>query len=316
MLFFKGSEDMGLEASLKMLDLSPDATIDDANQAYAYLHRMIDLFHRDGDNQEQGNRQEDVELLSCAYEKALAYISARSPQSAPSAAKAAPVAGTPSPETTGLHFTINFSGDAEKDTLPDALSAMPEPNRQTVEDAISITARRLQRIEAALPEAQGAVTSARTAAEAAGHLHEQTKHAKMEAIVAAKSAKSRTLLLEIEAKRAMDNAIAIAKTARDRVLEARQAAGDAKKDAERAWQKACHIAKSVETAAAELICAEDHLDKEKSRMKALTHKLLQARTQMKLFQGAQAECGLTVDDSQATLLQAQPSSYAVGGQEA
>ena len=47
MLYFKGKEDMGLDASLKLLDLSPDATIDDANQAYTYLHQMVDLFHRE-----------------------------------------------------------------------------------------------------------------------------------------------------------------------------------------------------------------------------------------------------------------------------
>jgi hypothetical protein len=313
MLFFKGSQDMGVEASLKLLDLSPDATIDDANQAYANLHRMIDVFHRDGDSQERGTRQEDMELLTCAYEKALAYISDRSFRSAPSAAKTASVADTPSPETTGLHFTINFSGDAEKDALPDAVSAIPEPNRQIVEDALSITAHRMQQAEAALPDARHAVASAQAAAEAAEHLHEQTKQARMEAIVAAKSAKSRAILLEIEAKRAMDDAIAVAKKARNRVLVARQAASDAKKDADRAWQQARHIVKSMETAAAELICAEDRLDKEQLRMKGLTHNLLQARTQMKLFQGAQAESELTADDSQAILPQTQPFYHAVDG---
>jgi hypothetical protein len=69
----------------------------------------------------------------------------------------------------------------------------------------------------------------------------------------------------------------------------------------------------METAAAELICAEDRLDKEQSRMKALTHNLLQARTQVKLFQGARTEPGLTADDSQAILPQTQPFSHAVDG---
>jgi hypothetical protein len=80
MLFFKGKEDMGLEASLKLLDLPPDATIEDANQAYTYLHQMIDLFHQDSGADNQGDRQEDIELLTCAYEKAVGFLSDRDPR--------------------------------------------------------------------------------------------------------------------------------------------------------------------------------------------------------------------------------------------
>ena len=63
MLFFKGKDDMGLEASLKLLDLPPDATVDDANQAYDNLHGMIDRFHLEAGAGERGDRQEDLELL-------------------------------------------------------------------------------------------------------------------------------------------------------------------------------------------------------------------------------------------------------------
>ena len=156
MLFLKGKEDMGLEASLKLLDLSPDATIDDANQAYAYLHQMVDLFHQDGGDKERGNRQEDMDLLTCAYEKAVAYISGRDPSVAASAADTSRSSVVTAPEATDLHFTINFSGDADKDSSNHADTRLPEPNNQTVEEAISITARSLKHAESELPGVQDA----------------------------------------------------------------------------------------------------------------------------------------------------------------
>lgn len=116
MLYFNGKEDMGLEASLKLLDLPPDATIDDANQAYAYLHSMVDVFHQDDGAGNRGDRREDMELLTCAYEKAVAYLSDRHPPSA--AIAPSPRAGGGGPESTDLHFTINFNADTTGDTPP------------------------------------------------------------------------------------------------------------------------------------------------------------------------------------------------------
>ncbi len=286
MLFFKGKEDMGLEASLKLMDLPPDATIDDANQAYTYLHRMIDLFHQDTGT---GDRQEDLDLLTCAYEKAVAYLSDR--DSRPAAAAAiplrSPAVGALKP--TDLHFTINFSDDAEKGALPAAGPQLTEPNDQAVEDAISITSRRLHQTESALPVAQQAVDSATAAVEAANRRLEREKQVRLNAVVAAKSAKTRALLLEIEAKRAMTDAIAVAEKARDRVVAIRQAARDAGVEADKAREQACRVGRSEETAAAGVVCAEDQLDKAKARLKALTHTLLQTRSRMKMFQGARVE---------------------------
>ena len=291
---------MGLEASLKLLDLSPDATIDDANQAYAYLHQMVDLFHQDGGDQERGNRQEDMDLLTCAYEKAVAYISDRDPGTKAIAADICRQPVVDAPETTDLHFTINFSGEVDKVSSNHADPRLPEPNNQTVEDAISITAHRLKQTESEMPGVQDAVESAMAAADDAIRRHERTKHARLDAIVDAKSAKSRALLLEIEAKRAMDDAIAIAEKARDRVVAARQAASDARDEADMARNKALQIKKSEETAAAEVVCAEDRLEKEKARLKALTHTLLNARNRMKLFQGSRTETSGSADHPTAT----------------
>lgn len=283
MLFFKGKEDMGLEASLKLLDLSPDATIDDANQAYAYLHQMIDLFHQDADAGDRGGRNEDMDLLTCAYEKAVAYLSDRDPQSAPSVPPRSSFSD--GHRSTDLHFTINVSADADQDGSLDDIGALPAPNARTVEDAISITSRRLHQAESALPAARQAVDSAMAAAEAAKRRHERARQARLTAVVAAKSAKNRALLLEIEAKRTMQEAIAVAEKARDRVVAARQAVRDATASCEKAREQASRVKKSEETAAAEAVCAEDCLEKEKARLKALTHTLVETRSRMRMFRG-------------------------------
>jgi hypothetical protein len=110
----------------------------------------------------------------------------------------------------------------------------------------------------------------------------------LEAIVAAKSAKSRALLLEIEAKRTMADAIAAAEKARDRVVAARQAARDAMADAGKAREQVTVFRKSEETAAAEAVCAEDRLEKEKTRLKALTHTLVETRSWMAMFRDTTA----------------------------
>lgn len=285
MLFFKGKEDMGLEASLKLLDLPPDATIEDANQAYTYLHQMIDLFHQDSGADNQGDRQEDIELLTCAYEKAVGFLSDRDPRRTPSPATVpSGSSDNEGPESTDLHFTINFNRDAVENSVPGAAAPLPEPNTRTVEKAVSITTRRLRQAELALPGAQQAVESATAAVDSAKRQHESAKQASMDAVVAAKCAKSRALLLEIEAKRAMATAIAVAEKARDRVVAARRAAQDARAEAGKAREQVSRIRQSEETAAAEAVCAEDRLEKEKDRLKALTHTLIEGRERMRMFQ--------------------------------
>lgn len=301
MQFFKGKEDMGVEASLKLLDLQPDATIDDANQAYTDLHRMIDRFHQDNIGEKRGSRQEDMDLLTCAYEKAIAYISDRNPQ-------VASIAGVPqsadvdaNPVSKDLHFTINFpsNGMGYGHHSSRTGSPIPEPDRRTVAEAMSITARRLRETEAALPDAQQAVESALAVVTESDRRHEQARQARLNALVTAKSAKSRALLMEVEAKRAMQEAISVAEKARERAAAARRAADEARVEAEAARQRADRMAKSEETAAAEVICAEDRLDKEKSRLKALTHILVTERDRMNLFQNVQVETPRHSEPSQA-----------------
>ena len=286
MPFFKGKEDMGLEASLKMLDLAPDATIEDANQAYADLHQMIDRFHKDAENSNRGSREEDMELLTCAYEKAIAYLSDPSASVAAASddfsANSSRVDGTP----TDLHFTINFpEGGNTTPKVPGGIR-LPEPDDSTVDDAISITERRMRQANEALPGVQEAVDAAASELDAAGRRHAHAKQARINAVVAAKSARSRALLLEIEAKRTMDEAIAAAEKARDQVAAARKAARQAKEEAQTARQEAARIRQSEETAAAEVICAQDRLEQKKAQLKTLTHGLLQTRNQMKMLQDA------------------------------
>ncbi len=294
MLFLKGKKEMGLDESLKLLDLSPEATIDEANQAYAYLHQMIDLFHREAAEGDRGNRQEDMDLLTCAYEKAVAYLSDRDPQcpvTTPGVSE--PFAGVAN-GAADLHFTINFP-DNGTSPPPDGDTRLTKPDNRAVADALSITARRLQTTETALPEAQVAVESATAVAAAASRRLERAKQARLDAIVSAKSAKSRALLLEIEAKRAMQDAIAVAEKARDRAAAAKTAAHDARVAADKARQRVSRVEKSEKTAAAEVICAEDRLEKEQDRLKHLTLTLLQARQQMKLFEGAHSDSPWVAD---------------------
>ena len=292
---------MGLEASLKLLDLSWDATIDDANQAYAYLHRMIDLFHQESDAGDRGDRQDDMNLLTCAYEKAVAYLSDRDPQNAQSGAIASSgaTAGDGS-QSTDLHFTINVSADGDKDVPLDDVPPLPEAKPRTVEDAISITSRRLNQTEAALPGAQQAVKLAMKAVAQANRRQASAKQARMIAIVGAKAKKTRALLLENEAKRAMDDAIAVAERARNRVVAARQAAKDATAEVEKAHEQTRRVRKAEETAAAEVVCTEDRLEKERARLRALTHTLVEARGRMRMFRNATA--AIETQDAEAPIL--------------
>jgi hypothetical protein len=285
MAFFTGKEDMGQEASLKLLDLAPDATVDDANLAYGCLHRMVDRFHKEADEEDRGSRDEDMELLTCAYEKAIAFISDPHPASGLQESAFSPESKAAAAERADLHFTVNFTADSNKRGATEDES-LPEPNQRTIQDAIAITTRRVRQTEAALPEAREAVDAALSAARDAERRHERARQARIDADIAAKSAKSRVLLLETEAKRAMEEAIAVAQKARDRVLAARQAARQANQQAETAIKEAGRVRKSEETAAAQVVCAEDLLEKEKHRLQTLTHALLQTRERMKLFEAA------------------------------
>jgi hypothetical protein len=278
MPYLKGKEDMGLEDSLKLLDLPSDATIDDANQAYANLHRMINRFHQEAEAGDRGERQEDMDILTSAYEKAVAYLSDRGAQNG----KTLSIAQARS----DLHFTSNVSAEADKDPSSADIPSAPVANARTVEDAIAITSQRMRQTESLLADAQQAVRSATAAVDAAKRRYGRAKQASLTAVVAASSGKNRALLLEIEAKRVMQDAIAVAEKARNRIVAARQAARDAATKADEARDQASCVKKSEETAAAEMVCAEDRLEKETYRLKALTHTLVEARSQMRLFQNA------------------------------
>jgi hypothetical protein len=287
---------MGLEASLKLLDLSPDATIDDANQAYTHLHHMVDRYHRENGAGRQGSRQEDMSLLSRAYEKAVAYLSTAGPGQEASADHAQPGAtASESPAATNLHFTINFTGDTDEDAVADTAALLTAHDRQTIQEAMAIIARRLQETEGALPAAQQAVEKATTDLETVNRRCEIARQTRLKAVVAAKSAKARALLLEIEAKRAMEDAAVVAKKAQARVAAANEAAKEARVDADNARAQAGRIKKSEETIAAEAVCAEDRLEKAKVRLKTLTHSLVEARHQMKMFTKTEGDEIKTVD---------------------
>lgn len=284
MPFFKGKEEMGLEASLKLLDLPADATIDDANQAYATLHRMIDRFHREKETDAPGDRQEDIELLTCAYEKAVSHLSDQDPRHAASASggSAHPAADDAKP-SGDLHFTINFSPtEADPEDRLDQ-DEQPVPSNPTVEAAVSITRRRLEEAESRLEAAHQAAASATDAVETANRQFARSRQARITAVVDAKSAEARAQLLEIEADRAMQEAVEIVEKARKRVLAARQTASEARQRAERVRQAVRRIHQSEETAAAEVICAEDRLEQAKGNLRELTHTVVEARRRLRMF---------------------------------
>ena len=299
MFFSREKEDMGLDGSLNLLDLSPSATIDDANQAYSYLHRMIDLFHKDN-NASHGDRQEDLELLACAYEKAVSYLSdhdSRLLRDETSQASGT-IAGA-APPTGGLYFKINFNNAENDHSSENDSISLPEPDNETVKNAVAIISRRLQEAESALEEAREAVEAATAAVNAANRRLDKTKQARMNAMIAAKSSKSRAMLMEIEAKRATEEAIAVAEKIRNRVKAAKQAAKEAKNEADKAQDQIRQIMSAEETAAAEAVCAEDRLEKVKQRLKTLTHAVVEARSQLRMFKdfGTQSQRLIEPTDS-------------------
>ena len=137
-------------------------------------------------------------MLVCAYEKAVAYLSDRDPQNTPALSIASSrSSAVDGPSSTDLHFTINVSAEADNGPSAGDAPSLPEPNARTVEDAISITSRRMQQTESALPAAQQAVESATAAVMAANRRHEQARQASLTAAVFATSAKKRMMLLSI-----------------------------------------------------------------------------------------------------------------------
>ena len=292
MFFFKAEQDMGLDASLSLLNLSLNATIDDANQAYGHLHRMIDVFHRDNDT-DQTERQEDLELLACAYEKAVSFLSdpGTEPAAEPGAEVAVHMADCASP-AANLHFTINFSSPAAADSQPDDDGAAAcDTESDTVENAIAIIARRLQEAESGLDEARQSLQAATEALKTANQRLEQTKQVRMKAIIDAKAATSRAHLMEIEAERATQEANAVAQKARDRAKAARQAAKAARIEADGAKARIREVIRDEETAVAESVCAEDHLEEATQRLNTLIHAVVEARSRLRIFESYGAAPG-------------------------
>ena len=280
MLPLEGNEEMGLESSLRLLDLPMEATIDDVNAAYERLHRMIDQYYQDAGAAEQGERQADMDLLALAYENAVAYLSGQDDDD--------PLAPEPMPASSrrrGADLRIvNLPAEEPEDEEIETVSSLPDSNIETVEAALAVISQRLHETEAALPDAQRDVDSATTALEAANRHHERVRQESINTIVAAKSAKIRALLLEIEAKRAMEKAVAIAEKARARVTAAKRMAKEAKTEAEKARQEVGRLKASEESAAAEALNAEKQLEAAKGRLKTLTNNLMETRKRIRLSQ--------------------------------
>lgn len=184
-----------------------------------------------------------------------------------------------------LFFTGKKNMEADESGFVDAIANLPEPNIRAVREAVSITSRQLVEAQSALPAAQQALDSAKAHAAAASRRRERARQACIDALVAAKTAKTRATLLDIEVKRAMDEAVVQAEKARIRVIEARRAANLANVHAKKAQERAGRVKRSEETAAAEAICAEGRLETNRARLQTLTHAVLTARTRMKLFNG-------------------------------
>lgn len=270
---------MELEASLELLDLDENATLDEAKQAYLRVQHLIAQYYQDIGDPDADIRQADLEILSRAYDRVLAHLSEKTenPNARP---KLRVVRDMPGPDPL-----------AAGSPLPDALPAasfspiLPESGLQTVEAALAVIARRLHETEAALPEARQMVNTAAADADAASQRHEQIRQESISAIVAAKSAKVRAFLLEMEVKQAMEKAVAVAGKARKRVEAAKQMAMAAKLEADKAHEQVSQLKKSEEMAIAETMKAEKKLEQARTHLKTLIHDLTETRNRMKLSHG-------------------------------
>jgi hypothetical protein len=192
------------------------------------------------------------------------------------------IGGDPRP-STDFHFTINFDTPEDDPPSVNEINVFSATKNETVENAIAIITRRLQEAESALEDAREAVDAATAAVDDANRRLEKTKQARIEASVAAKSAKSRAMLMDIEAQRAAEEATAIAAKVREQVKAARQAVKEAKIEADKAQDQIQQLTRAEETAAAEAVCAQDHLEKAQQRLKKLTHAIVEARSQLRMF---------------------------------
>lgn len=296
MFFFNGQEDLGLDACLALLGLTHSATIDDANQAYASYHRMIDLFHRDN-HADQNDRQEDLEFLACAYEKAVSYLSDPHP---PLEQEVSPQIDEDDRPAADLHFTLTVADTAEDDPVTEEMELVAHPSKKTVENAVSIISRRMKEAEVALQSAREAVEVATAELEKANKRLEKNKKARLEAEIIAEAASSRAVLLDIEAQRATEEAIVIAQKVRDQLNETRKVGKKAKLEADNARDRIKQFTSAEETAAAEAVCAQDRLENAKKQLKSITHVIVEARAQLRMFEDYGNQSGRLRSQAEST----------------
>jgi hypothetical protein len=275
---------MGPETSLQLLHLSTGASIEDAYSAYTELQQEISRFHDASEGESGAGFQEDMALLTCAYESAVTFLSENS-QSCITVSDR----GDSRPFlNTDLQSTVDPSDakrakPAEWDKSAAGDGIFRHADHRTVEEAIAITTRRLNEAESAMPGAQEAVNTAKRLVEKARKRVETAKQANLNTIISAKSAKIRALLLDVEAKKAEKAAHTVAEKARERAVAARKAAEDARQLVDRERQQVIRAKKSEEAATAEVICAEDRMERELLRLKSLEQKLLETRNCMRMF---------------------------------
>ncbi len=283
MLDLNPKKDMGLEASLKLLDIPPDAGIKDANQAYTQLHRMIETYHQGLDEDDGISRQEDLDLLTCAYEKAVAHFSSRETQSDfPDVVRSASV-GRRSDSLKYDDFTFDMPVPASR-PRPLGSNGLPlESDGLGVEETLAQTGQQMKQAEASLPSAGARVDSATKQMHTAEQQLAAVREKRINAEVAARSAKTRARLLEIEANRAMEDAIAIAEKARQRVVEARRAARQADQAATTAAKQSHRLKLAENKAVAQVAQARQRLETAQTRARDLTHGLVDTRHRLAML---------------------------------
>jgi hypothetical protein len=277
---------MGPEASLQLLHLSKDASIDDVHRAYADLHHEISCFHRESGEDSQLDFKEDVELLTCAYECAVSYLSNPADNEDTDDENDCTIASI-SGGASQTKIDLPINRDDEKSIwggLPSEILSSNQADQRTVEEAMIITSRRLRETESAIPGAQEAVNAAMRAMEKAKQRVESAKQANLNTMISAKSAKIRALLLDVEAKKAEKNAHAVAERARARAVAAKKVAEEARQQVDQVKKQVIRAKKSEEAATADVICAEDRMEREMLRLKSLEQKLLETRNCMRMFQ--------------------------------